>query len=409
MLVRFPAARLLLKGLRRSVDAMGSLSSWVGLEPRLDPDDIIRRARKRTGLHDLGDVAHPDGFSLGCASAERDAGLGAFGRLAVRNALVDAVSNRLRYVHAKQADPKRFHVPLRPPIFVVGLPRSGTTFLHRLLCSIPNHRGIPMWESRQPIADQKGKDKRRDLMAWAIAGLRAFAPEVMTKHAFELDSPEEAVTMFEASMGWNPFLWRLCGCHSYLDWLLEQDATEPYRIFVDLLHWIAAPEPASRLVLKTPNHVGFLDTLHQLLPDAIFVQTHRDPASCVPSYASLSQTMHGLSTHRVDLHKLGSSSLKLWSTLCQRAIEARAKDSSLRVIDVDYNELIHAPMDTVQRVYAEASLPWDDSYTTAIDSELQHRTAGKYGKHHYNLEDFGLTEEVVRQQFAWTPKQAPHD
>jgi len=382
-----------------SIDLLGHLLGALALRTApLHPDDILRRARRRTGLTDLGHIPHPEGLGVACRSLSHEAGLGLFGRLVVRDALVEGVSNRLRYVDARSRVPQRFDVPLVPPIFVVGLPRSGTTFLHRLLCAVPGTRGIPLWESRQPIADVR--DRRRWKTAWTIAGLRAFAPELMAKHAFELDSPEEAITLFEGSLGWNPFLWRVAGCRSYVEWLLLQDAAEPYRVFVDLLRWVAAPTPERRLVLKTPNHIGFLDLLHNELPEAIFIQTHRDPARCIPSYASLSASMHQLITGKVDKAMLGAQSLRMWSTYAERAVRVRQARPRLRVIDVDYDELVADPMGTVTRVFAEAALPWTHDIQSSVQAEIDKRPSGRHGKHVYTLAEFGLTEAGIRDAFA---------
>jgi len=394
LVARIPGMPLWARLGRWGGDVVGALARVVGLGPQLlDPDQVIRMARFRTGLTELGAVAQPLGLEMACRSLATDAGLGGFGRLVVGNALVEGVSNRLRYVDALARVPQRFDVPLVPPIFVVGLPRSGTTFLHRLLCAVPGHRGIPLWESRWPIAGKR--DRRRMATAWQIAMLRGAAPEVMAKHAFELDSPEEAITMFEASLGWNPFLWRIAGCHRYVRWLLEQDAEGPYTAFVDLLRWIAAPTPQHRMVLKTPNHLGYVDLLHALLPDAVFVRTHRDPAKCIPSYASLSATMHGVSVGKVDKRAIGQTSLHLWTTHAARAARARAP-----IIEVAYDDLVANPLATVTRVFAEAGLPWTSQTRQAVATEVQRRPAGKHGKHIYSSADFGLTDAEIRARYA---------
>ena len=393
LLARLPGLRWWSRAGRGMVDLVGGGLTGLGLAPRdLDPELVVWLARKRTGLTELGVVDHPEGLAVACASLSREAGLGAFGRLVVGNALVMGVANRLRYVDAQARVPQRFDVPLLPPIFVVGLPRSGTTFLHRLLCSVPGTRGIPMWESRQPIAGRV--DRRRQSTAWELAALRGTVPEVMAKHAFELDSPEEAITLFEASLGWNPFLWRIAGCHSYVDWLLRQDASGPYAAFVDLLHWIGAPTPDHRMVLKTPNHLGYIDTLHELLPQAIFVRTYRSPAKCVPSYASLAATMHEVSAGSVDKVAIGRTSLRLWGIHAARAARARAP-----VIEVPYDRLVADPVGMVRHVYDEAGLRWSPEVQRAVSSEVKQRPAGRHGKHVYAAEDFGLTEDLICRRY----------
>ena len=169
LLERLPAGRFVGDLGRLGVDGLGLLVRALGGRPaELSADDLLRRARRRTGLHELGEVQHPDGLEVACRSLQRDAGLGLFGRLVVRDALVRGVANRLRYVDARARVPQRFEVTLVPPIFVVGLPRSGTTFLHRLLSAVPEARGIPLWESRQPIADERDRTVRED-RAYAAA------------------------------------------------------------------------------------------------------------------------------------------------------------------------------------------------------------------------------------------------
>jgi len=217
----------------------------------------------------------------------------------------------------------------------------------------------------------------------------------MAKHAFDIDSPEEAINLFESSVGWNPFLWRIAGCHGYVQWMLQQDARQPYACFVDLLRWIAAPTPDHRLILKTPNHLGYLDVLHGLLPDAIFVRTHRDPARCVASYASLSATMHGVSVRRVDRQALGQTSLDIWSTHAARAARARAP-----VIDVSFEALVSDPLATVERIHAEAALPWTSHIRDAVAAEVIQRPAERYGKHVYSAEEYGLTDQQIRARYT---------
>ncbi len=379
---------------RSLTDAVGRSMRRAGFGPQLlDPDRLVWCARRITGLSSLGVVAHPDGLARACASLQHEAGLGTVGRMVVLHALIRSVSNRLRYVEALARVPQRFEVPLRGPIFVVGLPRSGTTLLHRLLCAAPGARGVPIWEATRPIAAMR--DRRRGSAAWLIGLLRAAAPDAMTKHSFELDAPEEAINLFETSVGWNPFLWRIAACHSYVQWMLRQDARQPYACFVDLLRWIAAPTPDQRLVLKTPDHLGHLDLLHALLPRAVFVRTHRDPARCVVSYASLSATMHGVSVGRVDRPALGRTSLDIWSTHA-----ARAARSSVPVIDVSFEGLVADPLATVERIHADAGLPWTHHVRDAVSAEIRRRPAGRYGAHVYAAEDYGLTDDLIRARCA---------
>ncbi|HCH66575.1 MAG TPA: hypothetical protein DFR83_27465, partial [Deltaproteobacteria bacterium] len=363
------------------------LARWI-----FDPDRLVWCARRATGLRDLGERSHPEGLAVACASLRLEAGLDVLGQLVVGNALIESVSNRLRYVDGLARVPQRFEVPLTRPLFIVGLPRSGTTLLQRLLCAAPGTRGIPLWQATQPIVGRH--DRRRRRLGWRIGFLRAALPGLMSKHAFELDSAEEAINLFESAGGWNPFLWRIASCHGYVRWMLEQDANTPYACFVDLLRWIAAPTPDRRLVLKTPDHLGYLTELHALLPDAIFVRVHRDASRCVSSYASLSATMHSISARSIDSVAIGRTSLAIWAQH-----SARADAAQVPVIDVDYEALCSDPLATVAWIHARAGLRWSREERVAILEEIARRPAGRFGRHVYALRDYGLTDDMIRTQF----------
>lgn len=388
---------------RSALDLLGGGLEAAGLRPfALDPDRIVAAARRQTGLRELGELPWPDGLERACASFEAEAGLSPFGRFVVHGALVRMVANRLRLVEARRRHPEVFARPLRPPILVTGLPRSGTTILHRLLSQLPQSRGLPLWQSRQPV-HFGALDLRRPRLAVDIQLLRWLAPEVMAKHAFEVDSPEEAIALFDAAGGWNLVLWRIGGCYRYLDWCLAQApaAVEPaYSAFFDQLRWLQRSCPDTRLVLKTPNHVGFLDAFLAQAPDAVVVQTHRDPAVILPSYLSLHATMHGLACPEPDLPRLGAASLEMWATYTDRALAVREALPPGRVLDVHYEDLRRDAVGQALRVCQAAGLGGSEDLRERLAAELASRPQHRHGKHVYDLADYGLSREQVHARFA---------
>ena len=157
---------------------------------------------------------------------------------------------------------------------------------------------------------------------------------------------------------------------------------------------MAAPTPDRRLVLKTPNHLGYLEEIHAQLPQAIFVRTHRDPARCIPSYASLSATMHGLTSRQVDRSAIGRTSLGIW---CRHA--AKADLARVPVIDVGFDELCGDPLGTVERIHARARLPWSADVRAAVAAEVERRPAERFGRHEYSAEEYGLTDDGIRARY----------
>lgn len=388
---------------RAGLDLLGGVLDRAGWRAfALEPEGVLAAARRQTGLQELGELAWPEGLERACASFEAEAGLSPFGRFVVHGALVRMVANRLRLVEARRRHPEVFARPLRPPVLITGLPRSGTTLLHRLLSQLPQSRGLPLWQSREPV-HFGAVDLRRPRMALDNQLLRWLAPEVMAKHAFELDSPEEAISLFDAAGGWNLFLWRIGGCYSYLDWCLAREPSElepAYAAFFDQLRWLQRSCPDTRLVLKTPNHMGFLDAFLAQAPEAVVVQTHRDPAVTLPSYLSLHATMHGVSCPAPDLPRLGASSLEMWATYADRALAVRERLPAGRVLDVDYEDLRRDGVGEALRVCQAAGLGGRVDLRARLEAELAGRPQHRHGKHVYDLADYGLSREQVHGRFG---------
>ncbi len=391
-----PVGGLLRLG-RGLVDGAGALWARAGGPlPRLDPAALLRGAARDVGGGRPAALPREEGLALACASIEDEGQLGLIGRLMLRKMLRRSLANQLRFAAARRAGPAP--ALAQPPIFIVGLPRSGTTFLHRLVCALPTTWGIPLWQAQQPFPPA-GPDRRRLRFALDLRAMRSLDPSLDRKHAFELDAPEEAITLFDAAGGWNPSWWRFADGSRYLRWLLAQDPAPGCAAFADQVRRVAAGRPG-RLVLKTPNHMGALSALHDAFPGAVFVQTHRDPAVCLPSYLSLHATMHGLLSRAPDPHRLGRSSLHLWSTHARRALADRAARPELRVLDVDYGALTADPVAVLARVCDHAGLPFDPPARARATAELAHRRQHRHGRHVYALADWGLDRAQVHAAFA---------
>ena len=372
---------------------------------RLDPDTIIARAKVRTGLSDLGEQPYPDGLAVACRSLEEDANLSLLGRLALREHLVLAVESCLRRVSLRITHPEVFEAELERPIVVLGLPRSGTTFLHRLLCELPGNRGLRTWEIRRPFLEANTGDERRRQAERALTVLRAMAPGLDAKHRLDADEVEEGVGLFDGSF-WTPSMWRLAAVHGYLDWYLAQDPLPGYRIYRDALAWLAHTGGGGRLVLKLPNHVGFVHALAEVLPNACFVQTHREPGPVIASYNSLMNSVHGAFASEVDAERAGKRALLMWAELLARGRRERETLASGRVLDVSYAALVAEPMATVRELYEHFEIPWPPEAEQALADALTQRPQHKHGRHVYALGDCGITEAAVAHAFDHPPHSA---
>jgi len=384
--------------LLRAGAALYTTAGWFGVGAgTLTPEVLLDAARAKMGLDDFGVWAYPDALEVACRSLQDDAQLSPVGRFVLHTHLVHALSMRLALVEAEKRSPEVFQAPLRTPIIILGLPRTGTTLLHRLLSEAEGARGVPTWEIRSPI-HLGGSDRRRRDAGAAIAALRALAPGLDAKHLLHADEPEECVGLFDPSL-WTPSLWRFGEVYGYQDWYFDQDPEGAYRLYRKMLQWLQAQQPDRRLVLKLPNHTAFVDTLQRVIPEAVLLQTHREPEVVLASYCSLMSSIHQVGAATRDPQRAGRASLDLWATHLERCMAARASGED-RVVDVPYSKLTADPVGTVVSIHEHAGLPIPESQRSRWTEAVQGRKQHRYGRHRYRLAAHGLDEAMVRERFA---------
>jgi hypothetical protein len=377
----------------RILNTLGAAIDALNLGPRLDPDTLKHRATKHTRLSSFG----PDDFEaplqLATQAFTKDAHLSFFGRLVARDVLTRALTTRLRWAELHADSDPRLKTPLNRPIIIAGLPRSGTTLLHRLLSELPELRPLYTWELQDLLPTTAVAHRQRETRS-RIGVLRRLAPELDVKHLLDADQPEEEVSLFDPSF-WTPTFWRFGMVRSYLDWYLQADPMPGYQIYADLLRVLQAEQPQRRFVLKMPNHTGYIDAIRAVMPSAVVVQTHRDPVPVVASYASLMRSVHRIAAARWDAEAAGEDCLRLWGHHADRCLRVRAGMAPDAVCDVRFRDLVGDLEGQVCRVlrHADVAVPGD-----LLERVARHQE--RHGpKHEYALGDYGLSEAQVRQRF----------
>jgi hypothetical protein len=381
----------LLNGLGSGLESMGM--AW----PHLSADALVARACHLEGGPDPRPLPYPDGLQRACKSLREDASLSLVGRLAMREHLTLGLRTRIRLLDRLRQDPALHKQPLNSPIIVTGLPRSGTTYLHRLLALDSDAFALSTWRLREPLAGRV--DHRRRDTVIALWLLRQLAPELDQKHELRADLEEEDLSLFDVT-GWTPTLWRLAPVHGYLQWYLKQDPEPGYRAYRTWLQLLQSERPDKRLTLKLPNHLAWVGTLARVVPEARIIQTHRDPTAIIASYASLASSVHGVHTNRPDPTAMGEASLHLWGTHADRALAQRPNIRPARVLDVDYESLRRDPIATVHHIYSHFDLPFTDTYHAHLQAAVALRVQHRRGRHHYRLADYALAPEAVRARFS---------
>jgi hypothetical protein len=367
-------------------------------------DDIAAAAIRTTGLDDFGGNAHEEGLRILVEDlASPEAGLtplgNGFHRREVKSALVGRLLTQLRFTeHPEHAD-----VPVERPIFVVGLPRTGTTALHRLLHADPRHQGLELWlteypQPRPPRASWE-QDPIFSAMQAAFSEHHIENPEFMGIHYMDATSVEECWRLLRQT-GKSISYESLANVPRYSAWLAGQDWTDAYERHRANLQLIGLNDPDKRWVLKNPSHLVALDALMAVYPDALIVCTQRDPVTSIASACSLSEeATAGTSTTFVG-ETVGRTQLEMLSRSWRTFTKARAAYDDAQFFDVDYREFVADPVATTRSIYDAFSLDWNpevDAAVTALDAES--RRGGKRPAHSYSLSDYGLTEAEVRAAF----------
>ena len=380
--------------LARLLDLGDRMLRAVGIQRNpLLPEAIKREAAAAMKLDDFGPPDFEEGLALYCRSAEEDGRLDIVGREIVRRAVRRILSNRLLLVEHRKSNPE---LPeLIPPVIVMGLPRTGTTFLHRLLAQDPQAYGPPAWLVWRPLPRLSGADRRREITLRAIEGMRHLSPQLDFKHYQEADEPEECYHLLDPSFR-TPTLAMVCQATSYFQWAREQDLRPAYGMYHEYLRIIQKEAPGRRLTLKAPLHTPYLEEILAELPGARFVQTHRDPLEVAGSFASLCYSTFAMTSTRVDARVCGEVALQVLRWMATRNLVQRNR-GSLPVVDVQYTDLVRDPVATVRQVHEAHGLDWNPEIEKAVREGAAKRPQHKQGKHSYDLADFGLSKEAINE------------
>lgn len=375
----------------------------AGLAGRLDEDALIDAAARRTGLSDFGEPSFRVGLRVLLDSIEDDAHLTAIGRVLARAVTLAALENRLRFVDARARSPDALAAPLRKPVVIACMPRTGSTLLQRLLCEAPNAMFLPMWLLMEPMpppspalwAAGGGDRLRRAKLGMALQDW--LAPGIELRHEIRAEVPEEDTFLFMASFVSLEY-WAVLPVHGYARWLVRQPAGPPYRWFREHLQLLQASVPGDHWVLKSPMHFVAIDALLDELPEATVVMLHRDPMEVVPSSHSLFEAVHRAVSHAPDLPRMVAFNTRMLAEAAERLAERRDAAGD-RIIDVGYRRLVRDPIGTVRDLHDRCGLPWDDAHEARMRAWLASNPQHKHGKHRYSLARYGQDPDRVADMF----------
>ena len=377
---------------------------------RLDPDDLLAAARRRTGLSDLGGDGVIEDLSCLSLSLDAEAGLNAVGRIMVRQLLVGLLETRLRMTDLLERHPEVLDQTIEAPIVILGLPRTGTTHLHGCLAADPALAALPYYESLEPVpADPPlpGRpDPRIARTAKALDFLTSVMPLLPAMHEMTAEGPHEEIQLlavafstmlFEASYEVPTYRERYRGTE-------HTPAYVTLRRLLQILQWEHGPRPGGprRWVLKSPQHLEELEPLLAVFPDACLVQTHRDPVSVSASMGTMAAYLRRMQHREVDPIAIGRYWADRIEVMLRASVADRARVAGAdRTLDVRFADFMADEDATIGDVYRSASQPLDRAALEAIAGYRRSNPRGRHGRLAYRLGDLGLDRDELRARFAW--------
>lgn len=372
----------------------------------LDPDILIAEACRRTGLDDLGDPRFREPMERLLESLERDASLHAAGRVAQRERVIGNLATRLTAEALIAEHPEILDERIEAPLVIVGPTRSGTTRLHRLLSVDPRHFAVLWWENRRPVphpgTDWRRDDPRIEEAREEVRQVLAAAPQMRSIHPWDPVGPDEDALLCEhAFLSYVPE--STVHVPSYRLWMQDVDVTPAYEFLarmLRILQWQKKErgEPGQRWVLKTPQHLGFVETLLRVFPDARIVQTHRDPLAAVPSAASMYSTLWRIGSDAVDLAAAGRQCRDRLELDLSRCLTFREREPG-RFFDVGFDEMDRDSIAPIERLYDWLGTPFLPETRAALEDWLVANAREKRPPHRYTFETFGLDEMDLTRRF----------
>jgi hypothetical protein len=380
----------------------------------LDADALMDAAQRQAGLDDfgpstsdaasagpIGEAAIREGLAALLDACEREARLSVFGRFSTRWDCLRLLVNLLILRSRESDNPAILARPVRQPIFITGLPRSGTSFLHALLAEDPANAAPRCWQTIYPIRDHPAhgarsgpKEVQRQFDVFDM-----LAPEMRSLHPFDALSPQECADITAHSFHSLRFDMTY-EVPSYRRWLDRRGQVPAYREHKRFLQHLQGPQPA-QWVLKCPDHVFALEALRAVYPDARLVFVHRDPVEVLPSVARLTEVVRTPFTRSVDRDAIGRQIADDWVQGADNIVAA-SKDRRwprARVHHVHYRALTADPLGTAAALYSHFGLDLTATAAARMRALVASKPKGGYGQNVYHAEDYKLDLGVERERF----------
>jgi hypothetical protein len=372
----------------------------------LDERTLLNRAFQLTGLDDLGDPSSREGLAVLLKSIETDARLNLTGRICVRSEILRMLCNRLRLQQDRKTHPYIADQVIRRPLFITGLPRTGSTLLHALLARDPASRAPQVWEVMYPSPPPEKRSYNYDPRIYKTARdlrwLNIIMPGFKRAHMIDARLPQECIAITGHSFISHLFE-SMYFVDSYRAWHDSHDKRAAYEYHRQFLQYLQTRAPGNHWVLKAPSHLFAMEALLRVYPDARIVMTHRHPLEVLPSCASFTEVLRGAFTDNIDRKKLGIEISRHWEKGARLAVDLAQSNGNTRerIYNVFYKDLVEHPMAVIRNLYNHFDMKFTHEAETAMRRFLAQNPQNSNGAHRYSLEEFSLDRDAEKRRFAF--------
>ncbi|SDD92328.1 sulfotransferase family protein [Glycomyces harbinensis] len=371
---------------------------------RRDPGRALALWRERAAVVAAAADTEPDaddaafvedlGFTLQCFARVPE--LTPLGWTVQLRSAEERLANRLRVKWIHSQNPLVADEPIERPVFVVGLPRTASSLVHRILSASEPHRGPLLWELQRTGLgrDAASADRSRRAVERQVARLTALAPAYDAMHPLRADRPEESIAVM-----WRTYFPLSCAVMpDYRAWLEQADVTADYEYLRQVLQVLQYGRERRRWILKFPGHVAHLDVIRQVFPGAVFVWTHRDPVAAVGSFCALVEALAGVHCRRVDPVAVGRLWLGVLAESIDRGRKLRRALPADAVADVSSHRIVADPHRYAPKLFERLGVPWTFADRMGLDA-IAGVPDGGVGPRR-DLSRYGLGTEEVEEAFG---------
>ena len=389
------------------INGVGRVLKKVGMDPfKLDADKILIKAARQANHSGVFPGQVEEGLRMMVKSITEEGLPSPFGAMAIKKQFESVVYSRLKIEQFLAANPEIEKTEIKEPVFIVGMPRTGTTILHAILYEDPRFRSPLAWECLKPYPVPRpetyhNNDQLREVEK-NFRQLFKLVPDFDKKHYMAADTPQECIGInaFDFNSFQTPVMFHM---PSYVEWFNNSaNKLETMRFHKRFLQYLqSGGVKANHWLLKSPVHMMRLPELFEVYPDAKIIITHRHPFKTIPSVASLISPVRSLySSHEVPKYTAREQT-EIWSEYIERFLESLdILNKNDQIVHVKFNDFVTDQISIIKEVYNQFGWELSNEVLDRFKAFLKENPKDKNGAHIYNLEDFDLTEEYIEQKFS---------